>query len=96
LGAAAGGLAGALSHSDATEEDAQLYSEGVRRGGALVVVRADETTLASARTVLDHCHQLDTEVLRSDYANEGWKSFDPNADPWTPERIRAERERSFL
>ena len=96
LGAAAGGLASVLSNAGIKEEEAHLFSEGVRRGGALVVVKTDEADLASARAILDHHHQLDTEALRSDYGNEGWKSFDPNAEPWTPVRIRAERERSFL
>ena len=96
LGAAAGGLAGALSDAGVEEEEAQLYSEGVRRGGALVVVKGDDASLPSIRTILERHHLLDTRALRTDYENEGWQNFDPSAEPWTPERIRTERERNVL
>jgi hypothetical protein len=42
LGAAAGGVIGALIGQGVPEEEAQLYAEGVKRGGILVVVRVED------------------------------------------------------
>ena len=41
-GAVVGGLVGALTSVGVPEEDATLYNEGVRRGGILVAVRAED------------------------------------------------------
>src|SRR5579871_2290113 len=38
-GAVPGGLIGALSQAGVSDEDAQVYAEGVRRGGTLVTAR---------------------------------------------------------
>ena len=42
VGAAIGGLAGSLTGAGLSEADAHTYAEGVRRGGTLVTVRADD------------------------------------------------------
>ena len=41
-GAATGSLVGALKNSGHTEEDANVYSEGVRRGGTLVSAKVQD------------------------------------------------------
>src|SRR3954467_10988658 len=41
-GAAAGGLIGTLTNSGVPHEHAQVYAEGIRRGGAVVAVRTDD------------------------------------------------------
>ena len=47
-GAAAGGLTGgivgALTQAGVSDEDAQVYAEGVRRGGTLVTARVNDPT----------------------------------------------------
>ncbi|MES3004584.1 MAG: DUF1269 domain-containing protein [Patescibacteria group bacterium] len=43
-GAAAGGLIGGLSQLGVSDEDAKLYENHVRRGGVLVVSRADDAS----------------------------------------------------
>ena len=52
-GGAAGGLIGALTQAGVDEDDAHVYAEGVRRGGTLVTVRADEDTATRADSILD-------------------------------------------
>ncbi|MBB4040267.1 hypothetical protein GGR34_001918 [Microvirga flocculans] len=52
-GAAVGGLAGALVDAGLSHEEAQTYAEGVRRGGALVTVKADETQMDRVVGILD-------------------------------------------
>src|SRR4051812_46503001 len=52
-GAAAGGLVGALKNSGHSDEEANVYSEGVRRGGTLVSARVPDDQIARAESVLD-------------------------------------------
>ncbi|WP_114946152.1 hypothetical protein [Microvirga calopogonii] len=52
-GAAVGGLAGALVDAGLGDEEAQNYAEGVRRGGALVTVKVDETQRDRVVRILD-------------------------------------------
>jgi uncharacterized membrane protein len=59
-GAAVGGLAGALMESGLSDEDAQAYAEGVRRGGALVTVKADEAQMDRVVGILDDEGEVDT------------------------------------
>ncbi len=53
VGAAAGGLASLLMGVGVSDHDARVYAEGVRRGGALLTVRADEARVAMIEAVLD-------------------------------------------
>ena len=41
-GAATGGIIGALVEAGVSKEDAEVYSEAIRRGGTLVTVRAED------------------------------------------------------
>jgi UPF0716 family protein affecting phage T7 exclusion len=57
LATLAGGLVGALMASGVSEADAHFYAEGVRRGGALVAVRAqnDEQAARAAEILKRNC-----------------------------------------
>jgi hypothetical protein len=92
-GAAVGGLASALSDAGVSEADAHVYSEGVRRGGALVVVKTDDTRADIVQSVLDRNRRQDVAAVRSTYERTGWKTFDPDSGPWTSDQIRDERNR---
>ena len=50
MGAAAGGLLGALTTAGVDEAEAHVYAEGLRRGGSLVTVRADEARRGRRRS----------------------------------------------
>jgi uncharacterized membrane protein len=52
VGALAGGLIGALVSLGISEEEAQVYAEGVRRGNVLVVVQTDDARADEAFAVL--------------------------------------------
>ncbi|ASY62850.1 hypothetical protein SJ05684_c13950 [Sinorhizobium sojae CCBAU 05684] len=92
-GGAAGGLIGALTDSGVDEEDAHVYAEGVRRGGALVTARVDESLVPEAETILKQRNRVDPAARRSIYAEEGWTQFDENADPYSLDEVERERER---
>jgi hypothetical protein len=81
LGAFSGGLIGVLSGLGVPNDHAQVYSEGVRRGGVLVAVHTDELRLNTAATILHENGAADPESRGQEYRAEGWDRFDPDASP---------------
>ncbi len=77
-GAAAGGLLGGLVGSGISKEHAEVYAEGVRRGGTLVSVRSADDDEARVSAILDH-NAVDPAIRRSEYASAGWTGYDPDA-----------------
>src|SRR6185312_5774278 len=52
-GGAAGGIIGALTQSGVPKEEAELYAEGVRRGGTLVTARVADGDRARCEAILN-------------------------------------------
>jgi len=75
-GAAAGGLLGSLTGAGVEEREANVYSEGVRRGGSLVTVRADEARAGEAETILARYNPVDATGRETDYRAGGWTGYD--------------------
>jgi len=81
LGAAAGGLVGALVGAGIPEDDAGIYAEGVRRGGALVTVQAaTDGDAERAADILDSYNVVDIDQRSANYRSGGWTGFDENAE----------------
>ncbi len=79
-GTAAGGLLGSLAELGVTEEDAHVYAEGLRRGGALVTVRTDEDDAPRVESLLMHRAPVDPATRRLEYSATGWAGvFEPPA-----------------
>lgn len=89
-GAVTGGIVGALTQAGVSEEDAQVYAEGVRRGGTLVTARVNDADASRLEAMLDD-DSLRTSDLRSSYSKTGWKSFDQSAKPYSADQVRKER-----
>ena len=90
IGGVTGGLLGALTNAGISEEDAQVFVEGVRRGGTLVVARVPQADLPRVAATMNHSAVNLQE--RSDlYRKSGWQSYDPNAVPYTADQVRSER-----
>jgi hypothetical protein len=92
VGAVAGGLIGGLTGAGVSEEDANYYAESVRRGGALVTVRADDARAEEAARIMRSHGAVDIERRAEQWRQEGWTRHDPSAQPYTVEQM--ERERS--
>jgi hypothetical protein len=90
-GGTAGGLIGALTQSGTSEEEAQYYAEGVRRGGTLVTARVPETDRARYEAILDRS-AVNIQERSALWQRHGWNRFDPAAPAYTAEDIRRERE----
>ncbi len=89
-GGITGGIIGALTQAGVSDDDAQLYAESVRRGGTLLTARVDDADVTRLETILDRSALL-TSDLRTNYGKTGWKSFDPNAKPYSADEVRKER-----
>ena len=92
-GAATGGIVGALKNAGHDDDEAHVYSEGVRRGGTLVSARVPDDRRAEAEAILLRHRSVDAATRGADYRASGWSEFDPNAQPYTADQIGAERAR---
>lgn len=92
-GGLAGGLLGALTDYGMNEDEAHVYSEGIRRGSSLVTVRTDDARAAKAEQILDLQRPVDTRQRADAYREAGWTRYDPASKGFTAEEIRRERER---
>lgn len=93
-GGAAGGLLGALKDAGHTDEEANVYAEGVRRGGTLVSVRCESGDHRAAAERILHSG-VDATTRGADYRAAGWERFDEAADPYGADQVMAERRTRF-
>ncbi|HEY1710176.1 MAG TPA: hypothetical protein VGG10_18040 [Rhizomicrobium sp.] len=94
-GGAAGGIVGALVESGVSKENAELYAETLRRGGALVTARVADSDRAKYEAVLATA-AVDVDARAAHYRAAGWKGYTPNAVSYDPEQVRQERARYRL
>lgn len=71
IGAVTGGLVGALTHVGVPHEDAAYFNEGVRRGGTLVAVRAEDAGVANIAQLLSSHGAVNIEERAATYRSEG-------------------------
>jgi hypothetical protein len=73
VGAAAGGLAGSLVKAGVSREHAHVYEEGIRRGGTLVTVRADDTQAPAVTDILERHDPADIDGRQEEWRAGGWE-----------------------
>jgi hypothetical protein len=95
-GGATGGIIGAMTSSGVSDEDANVYAEGVRRGGTLVTARVQDALVPEAEAILKQSNWVDPVERRAAYTKEGWTRFDDALDPYSPEQVAKERSRYRL
>ena len=81
IGAAAGGLLGALVGLGIPREDAEFYAEGVKRGGVLVTVQASDDRASEALNIMRGANAVDVDTQRNAWRQSGWSEFDETTDP---------------
>ena len=89
-GAATGGVLGALTQAGISDEDAHVYAEGLRRGGAVVSARVADADAARLQGVMDTSSVRISDRAAS-YRKSGWSRFDPTASPYTADQVKKER-----
>ncbi len=90
-GGATGGIIGALTQSGVSKSDAEIYAEGVRRGGTLVTARCPDGDRVRCEAIMDQA-AINIREREQTWRDAGWSGYDPNARPYTAEQIRIERE----
>lgn len=71
-GAVIGGLVGALTHVGVPHDDAAHYNEGVRRGGTLVAVKAQDDMAYRVAEILGDNGAADIDERATQYKNDGY------------------------
>ena len=89
-GAATGGVIGALTQAGISNEDAEVYAEGVRRGGTLVSAKVADADRARLDAILNRS-AVNLQTRRAAWQNSGWKAYDPAAKAYSAEEVRKER-----
>jgi hypothetical protein len=89
-GGVTGGAVGALTEAGVGKDDADVYAEGLRRGGAVVSARVADTDAARLQAMMDSSAVRVTERAAA-YRKSGWKSFDLNARPYDADQVKKER-----
>ncbi len=92
LGAAAGGLIGGLVGLGVPDEEAGYYSEGVRRGGTLVTVSADDAMTQQAVDILNRHNAVDIDQRGSYYQESGYTGFDTTRPAYTADELTTYRQ----
>lgn len=92
IGAAAGGILGALTKMGVPEEEAHHYAEGVRRGGTLVTLTADDAAAERAVEIMNRHGAVDIDRRAAQWRQAGWNRFDEKAAPFTAQQKTKERE----
>jgi len=92
-GAVTGGVLGALVDYGISEEDAPVYAEGIRRGGTVISVRADEARAGEAERIMRSHGHVDIRERASSYREQGWTGYDPDAPAYSADDMEAERRR---
>lgn len=91
-GGVLGGLVDVLTGHGVTKEDATVYVEGVRRGGALVMARIPAAMAQQAEAIMERRNAIEASTLRDYYDRNNWEGFDETAAPVTEADVKAERE----
>ena len=89
-GGATGGAIGALTQAGISDDDAHVYAEGLRRGGAVVSARVAENDATRLQAVMDRSAVRIADRAAA-YRKSGWNKFDPNASPYTADQVKKER-----
>jgi hypothetical protein len=88
---AAGGVVGALTQGGVSKEDAEIYAEGVRRGGTLVTARVTDGHSARYEAIMERS-AVNIRDRAAAYRKTGWSRFDSAAPLYSADQVRKERE----
>ena len=92
-GAATGGIVGALKNAGHTEDEAHVYSEGVRRGSTLVSAKVPDNLATDAAAMFGRHNGVDAATRGTAYRDTGWSRFDDTAPAYSSEQVTDERSR---
>ena len=72
---------------------AGTYSEAVRRGSTVVAVDANsDAEVATAQSLMRELGSVNIDDRAAQWKNQGWRGFDPDAQPVSEGKLASERE----
>ncbi len=77
-----GNVKSSLTSAGVPNEEADLYAEGVRRGGTLVTANVDDSRTNEAVDIMNRYDPVDIHNRSSMWRDEGWTSYDETAEPY--------------
>lgn len=83
IGAATGGMVGALADLGIPDEEANIYSESVRRGNVLVVAQVTDSRVNEAARIMESGGLVDIDRHAESWRSEGWRHFDATSQPYS-------------
>ena len=90
-GGVTGGVIGALVESGTSKENAELYAEALRRGGAIVAAKVPDDEQNKYEAIMERS-SIDVVAREPAYRSSGWKGYDPAAPAYDINQVRTERE----
>lgn len=91
--ASGGSLFDKLIDLGVPRDEAEIYAEGTRRGGSLVLVHADDQTAEEAAAIMERRPVIDYGARSAAWRSEGWTGYEASAYPFTTEEANLERQR---
>jgi len=80
IGAATGGIVGGLVGAGVSEDDANVYAEGIRRGGSVLSATVDSQDQAKqVANIMAKYNVVDIKRRGQEYRQSGWSRFDVDA-----------------
>jgi hypothetical protein len=90
-GVIAGGLIGSLTDLGVPQADAEAYAEAVRRGGAIVTVRAADDATDHVVEIMRAHGAIDIDKRTAAWRERGWSGFDASAAPLSRDDVARDR-----
>jgi uncharacterized membrane protein len=84
VGAVTGGLVGALVDLGIPDEEAHVYSEGLRRGHVLVIAQVPDASVNAVTSMMERPGLVDIHRQADSWRASGWKRFDPEQEVVAP------------
>lgn len=93
VGAASGGLIGPLVDAGVPRPDAEIYHEGVRRGGTLVIAHTSDDMAQDAIEILNRHGPVEIDERAGQYRQSGWTGYNEGAEPYSADEVEGFRAR---
>jgi hypothetical protein len=90
-GGATGGIIGALVEMGTSKENAELYVEALRRGGAIVTARVPDADENKYTEIMERS-AFDIAASEQAYRVSGWSGYDPALPAYNIDQVRKERD----
>lgn len=74
-------------------QESHYYAEGIRRGGATLSVRAEESRVEEAAEIMNKCGAVNTDRKSQYFKETGFKQYDKNAKPFSRDEMLADRQK---